>query len=526
MFLKASKRHLVVLAVVLTLTVIAGILIVICPPGLYPDPGAGFQVMRSMMMGGGFNLSITPSQANILQNTTTFLTWWSPGQYLLPYGFKVGLGVNMGQSAALTVLFCDVLGIFGFYNFFRKVGFSHIVAALSVGVIASQQFYVIPYVFYNGGETLLFGFLGWYLYGCFSFGKINWQLITFVLLTGWIGFFCKSAFLWMYASGLFCLWFNLSSNKMQLWNWIKNGIVLAIPAAISLLVISKLYLSRGGNPASQSPGFRFSLEALAFPLGSPLLSGFSVDELSHGLINHQDPPIFNATQSMVVLLLTALLSIALFAAILRFVPHRKYKVAVCGFYGMAVLFFVYVFLKQLNISYEARHFRIVGLLFIPGALYLIMQLKPVFKYAFLLLWIAVGFTTVKFFIYGYKYNSQVSAHGPSGFSQEFIDRPALNYLQQLDKNAPKDALFVFTSIDIGLDIINHRIIWLESPEDIDSDTYIADNQFNGNTGPLYILLPAVFEKNGKAEAFKQCFPQYSNFSIKKLSKDYILLSGY
>ncbi|MEO6520923.1 MAG: hypothetical protein ABIN91_04545 [Mucilaginibacter sp.] len=525
MFLKADKQHQYILIFILLFTLVAGIMIVICPPALFPDPSWGFQVMRSMQMGGGFNQLITPSQSNLNNDNIAFLTWWSPGQYLIPYLFSSLFHTNAGQSGALTILLCDVLGILGFYSFFKKVGFSPMVSALSVLLIASQQFYFIPFAFYNGGETLLFGFLGWFLYGCFSFKKINWQLFVFVILTGWVGFICKSAYLWMYASGMACLWINLSFDKKEISSWVKNGIILSIPFLISLGSIFKLFILRGTNPASVSPGFKLSLEALCFPLASPLLSGFSVDELTHGLICHQDEPYFNATQTLFVLALLALLSVGLFWAIIRFVPKPQYKIAISMFYGVSTLFFLSVFLRQLDISYEGRHFRIVGLLFIPGTVYLFSQLKPFFKYAFIALWICVAFTSFKYFVNSYNANTHINAHGTSGFSQQFIDQQALDHLQQLDKTAPPNALFAFISNDLGLDILHHRIISMDAFEEGAAATYIANNEYDGHSGPLYILLPQAFVKNKNVEAFKVCFKGYKNFTIKPISKGYVLLCG-
>jgi len=160
------------------LVLILGILSFVAPPSLFPDPTNGFLVMRAMEMGGKFNMTLTPDQADFSKNTSEFLTWWSPGQYLVPYAFKLMFGVNSGQASALTVLLCQLLGLSGFYAFFKKVGFTPFIAALSILFIACQQFFVVPYVFYNGGEILSFAFTGWFLYGCVAFDKPSWQLVA------------------------------------------------------------------------------------------------------------------------------------------------------------------------------------------------------------------------------------------------------------------------------------------------------------------------------------------------------------
>jgi hypothetical protein len=114
--------------------------------------------------------------------------------------------------------------------------------------------------------------------GCISVDKADWKLALFVLLSGWIGFFCKSSFLWVYGAGCLYLWISLSQKQLKAIEWIKNGAWISIPAVLSFAVIELLYLSNGANPAGQTAGFLSSRQSLTFPLAS-LLSGFSVDDI-------------------------------------------------------------------------------------------------------------------------------------------------------------------------------------------------------------------------------------------------------
>src|ERR1700755_1537956 len=106
------------------IVLVLGILLFISPPSIFPDPANGFQVMRSMEMGHGFNLMITPSQDDFSKDTSEFLTWWSPGQYLIPYAFKLMFGLNTGQASAVTITLCQLLGLAGFYSLFKRLGFT------------------------------------------------------------------------------------------------------------------------------------------------------------------------------------------------------------------------------------------------------------------------------------------------------------------------------------------------------------------------------------------------------------------
>ena|ERR1700748_742366 len=214
----------IIIGVLFALIIVLGILLFISPPSVFPDPANGFQVMRCMEMGGKFNIMITPNQDDFSKNNLTYLTWWSPGQYLVPYVFKQLFGFNTGQASAVTITLCQLLGLTGFYAFFKKAGFTSTIAVISVLFIACQQFFVVPYVFYNGGEILFFAFTGWFLYGCTALKATGWHLLLFVLFAGWVGFICKSSFMWIYFGGLLFLWLKLSLQQKKISEWVKNGI--------------------------------------------------------------------------------------------------------------------------------------------------------------------------------------------------------------------------------------------------------------------------------------------------------------
>src|SRR4051812_39183471 len=101
-----SKYHQIVLALTGIATVVIGLLTLIHPAAAFPDPSWGFQVMRGMQMGGGFNMLPGPNMANIAKNNPAFLSWWSPGQYLAPYALIKLFGLNIGQANALLATIC------------------------------------------------------------------------------------------------------------------------------------------------------------------------------------------------------------------------------------------------------------------------------------------------------------------------------------------------------------------------------------------------------------------------------------
>jgi hypothetical protein len=524
MAMNNNKLAYLILGLTLTVTLVTGIFSYISPPAIFPDPSWGFQVMRSMEMGGGFNQLVSPSQDDIAQNTATFLTWWSPGQYLVPYFFKNLLHITTGHAAVITSVLCELLGLLGFFAFFKKIGFTPLLAACSIAFIASQQFYFIPYSFYNGGEVLMFAYLGWFLYGCFHFKKISVGMLLFVLVAGWLGFFSKSSMMLIYASGLLCMWINISPPRKEYGVWIKNGLAIAVPFVLSVAGIYVFFLSKGANPASESAGsWRVIWETFTFPLASPLLAGFSVDDLTRGLVYSPDGQMFNHFWTVVILLLLAAVSVLLIVSIVKYVPYRQYKLLVIVFYVASVLFFSYAFVRQLAISYEGRHFRTVGLVVIPGTLYLISRSKTIFKALFGLVWIFIAYSTFTRIYSDYNYNKDEATRGNSGLAQQFIDQPTMNYLLQLDKQE-RNATFAFVSADLGLEIQHNRIITIE-PIGLNVRVKYEDYTYNGHAGPLHIMLPSDYEQHGRTKFLLKCFPGYKDFKVVKLTEDYTVYSA-
>ncbi|RFZ95316.1 hypothetical protein D0C36_07240 [Mucilaginibacter conchicola] len=515
----SASSHKIILYIVFALVTVMGILLLVNPAGVYPDAAWGFQVWRGMQKGHGFNILTLPGQWDIAQNGEEFKSWWSPGQYLVPGIFQKLFGLDLGHASSLTVVICQYLGLAGLYQFFKKAGFSKTISALAILVIALQQSFFTPYIFYNGGEVLLFAFIGWFLYGCLHFNKPSIALAVFVLLAGWIGFFAKSSFMWMYAAGLIYMWIQLSRHTTHIKHWLVNGFWVGVPAVISLAVIYVTYLSKGLNPSSQSLGLDSTIKVFAFPLASPLLAGFSLDDLANGLIEHNGNVIFNPVQAIIIIALLAVLSIVLICAICKRVPDNRYSTMLVIFYIVSVFFLGSSFFRKLDISFEARHFRIIGLLIIPGTIYVFSRAAKAYRYAFGAVVGVVALFSLKFYVLSYIGLKTETVYGTSGIAQQFIDKESLDYIRMLD-NHNKNAVFVFFSPDLGLEINHNRSITLE-PLNSDISINVDDYIHKGHAGPLYILMPHKYI-GIRASVILKSFPGYKGFSLKELSDNYVL----
>jgi hypothetical protein len=513
-----NNTHKIILIVIGIIVLVIGIISFFIPPAVFTDPSQGFQVLRSMGMGSGFNNFAGPDQGDISQNYSQFLTWWTPGQYLVPYFFKVITGLNLGQAITITVTIAELCGLAGFYCFFKKIGFTPIVAAISLVFIVCQVVFMVPHVFYTGGEILIFSFEGWFLYGCVTLKKPGLPLVLFVLLSGFIGFFLKSSFLWMYGAGLCCLWIMLSADKKGIANYIKKALWVGIPAITSVAIIYIFYISKGESPITESNGLKLTAETFSYPLASPILAGFSVDDLVNGLIDHVGKPLFNPEWSVIILIVLAVLSVLLILSIIRCVPNNMYRLFIIIFYVAAVVFFGSSYLREANISMESRHFRLIGLLIVPGVIYLVTLFKPFYKILFALVFLGIACYSFSYMANGFKANS-LYAKGVTGIAQPNMDQTTLNQLMKLDREN-RNLTFVFIGDDVALEVLHNRFITL-LPIGNDLKINIDDYRYEGFGGPLYIILPEGY--NGPREKMiMKCFPGYAGWTASMLSPNFVL----
>ncbi len=328
--------------------------------------------------------------------------------------------------------------------------------------------------------------------------------------------------MWFYAAGLCIIWIRVSRAHTIIGKWIINGIWIGVPAVVSFACIYIFYLARGQSPVSESNGLKLLWETFGFPLASPLLAGFSVDELTHGLLFHPDGPMFSYAVSVLIIVALAIATVLIIIRILKTVPYAEYRLVLGVVYTVSVLFFGMAFLRQLAISYEGRHFRMVGLVFIPGAIYLISRLQVGYRVLFAVIWLGITYASLQYLVIGYHINNEESAHGTSGITQQFLDQAGLDELKKLD-DSHKNAVFVFISPDLGLEVQNNRVVTLD-PIAQNMRINYEDYQHCGHSGPLYIFLPSSY-KGAKATMIMKSFEDYNGFKLTQLSEDYVMYSA-
>src|SRR5262245_52478056 len=251
------------------------------PPRIFIDSGVGFLALRSMLEGGAFNSITAADPANIANDVTIFLTWWTPGQYLVP-GSLIWLGSGYGVAVSLTALIATLIGVVGWIQIARSFAVKPFVLFVFVLGLNTFAYVTLPFRMYNGGELLLFAVAPWSLYAmlwaankgpilCFAISLLSAALLFFAKLIGLVVFATN-----VLAISLLAL---VSQRRLE-----RSTIAMWVASAIGALCFMMFWVARGRVPAGEWGTFTFSWLPIWFSVTSVTLSGISGLEILHWFI--------------------------------------------------------------------------------------------------------------------------------------------------------------------------------------------------------------------------------------------------
>ena len=405
----------------------------ISPPGIFSDSVSGFYVMRSMEQGAPANHTHRVDEDDIARSLSDFTSWWTPGQYLVPWAFR-GLGLDLGNSMRITVALAWFLGLAGYWILFRALGFSSDVAATSLAVIFSQSYVLGWGRFYHGGELLMWSYLPWFALLAMRFrGERFYEpLILGVALI--FGIFLKSAFLIFGAAALGGIFLSRVGSVRSLFSRESlRGLGTVFLAVLFSLLAFWLYTSAGSSPAGTKAWVLAmpALRAILFAAAAPLASIF---DLGAPFIPESESVEWPFEGLFLPLLFLAVCTGFFILAVLRFVScRREYYGLAFGIYFGAVIAFSIAWSLDLLISFNVRHFRLAAILLVPGIVALLCQStgRP-WRHFFFVGLLVASMYSVWSFAFPESNKPLERAVGPAGFSHIYVDQDALDALVELD----------------------------------------------------------------------------------------------
>lgn len=341
------------------------------PLVLNEDPAYGLNVWQSMQKGGAFNHLIYPDPNNPLQNKSVFISWWSPGQYLLPVGWSLLTGWSYERSGLWLTLLFTAVGVWGWYKVWVQNGFQAPVIAWALFLMLTSRLSTINFLNYTGGETLIFGGAPWVLYWFYCFrsrpiwlflGMLGLSLLCFVLKTS----SSITLLSLVVVPAVEQLIAALRTRKLNLHRsfWLTS-IATGLAFVGYYWLTQKFYLQKGTNPTTElNAAFEWSysvLDLLTFSGQYWLSSHDFVVQLTRYFPDF--PLAFMALAGQ--LLAFGMLLFMAVKVVSSLPQHFQNLSLFVAFYGIYTLFLGYFYGRAAEISFEVRHFKMLAFLFLP-----------------------------------------------------------------------------------------------------------------------------------------------------------------
>jgi hypothetical protein len=488
------------------------------PPSMSHDAGWGVQELRTRAGGGPINSIISPDAADISRDRVSRITWWSPGQYMVPGVFTL-LGLRLGVALSLTAgvsLLCCLLGWIQFAKYFAL---GPTITILLVLLVATFRYSTLPFGIYNGGEILLQGITPWlFLAGCRVPSASFLRAAGLVFIAIWISFFAKLTGLIVVGAILTAAGVEALARLRQVTAGMVGGAVGAIVAFGSLYVA---WFSHGTTPASGT-GWSFHFGYLLFALGAPWGAGISwTDMLTSLLFNARHPLLKGALGNgdLSVFLWFLLPPVVLFLAVIvkgwrKYAADtnlRRLLIITAGFYAVSVVVMSAIFAHGGDVSLEERHLRASGMLIFACVLAVASHLpgNSVSR-------LAVGALCGVMSLYG----CFAFAYRAWSMKRAEIDRYSRTHLPSVDERGieflrtefakdGRDALFLVPSPDVVSAFPPSARI-LSNHVEFDTETEISAKTYRGKVpGSLYVIMPTRIAQSPKGPLVLREFTDYS-----------------
>lgn len=511
-----TNRYLLIF-LLLALTV-AGIGVALV---LGEDPGFGLSVWNDMLHGNSFNTLSVPSPTNITENQSLFLTWWSPGQYIVPGIVSKVFGISLGSAGLWVTLAFSIIGLVGWHFVFRQLEFDTTTIALSIFFIATSRLFTINFLNYTGGELLLFGSQPWTIWFYLKYRSKPLQLVGGLLILSLICFFFKSA----YTIGLAAL--CGCAGLAFLTEFSKNRKVFTpafwTAAAVGACMLCYLaitqfgFINLGTSPiTSTSQPFKIawaSFETLTYPL----THWFSIAEMYPQLLQRKEIPRWGHG-------LYYFLMLGGFVGLLWIIVQTKFadtRRIFIGFYIVYCGVFLLLYNKGAEISIEYRHTKIVAYLFLPLLLVELRQPKLILKLVFwALIILNTGYGLASFVIKKLEIKNE-SATGSAGFALRHATPDDLAFIHSVDK--PGNILY-FTSGSLNVDATQARkLVGSIDYKFAKGCGFLAD-RYEGKEGQIYAFVHEAYQQLPSNPSLESQFPNYQ-FRLVKQTKKFKIYEG-
>jgi hypothetical protein len=509
------KGAIVLAFAICGLFTLAGLLV---PPTLSHDPAWGMQEWRSYRAGNPINTVTHPDVKDISRDQADLLTWWSPGQYLVPgaltlLGFRLGTALSIVAGASLL---CCLLG---WIQVGKHFALSPRIILLLVACIGTFRYSTLPFGVYNGGEILLQGFTPWLILAACSIPSMSaLRAAGLACLAILIAFFLKLTGV-MVASVAF---FACGLEALIRLKRVTVGMIAgAFGAIVAFAILYGAWFSRGSTPASGT-GWSFRAADVLFAWGAPWGAGVSWTDMFTSLMLNFRHPVLSGSDAesgnLAITIWLLVIPTLLFLTILVQGWRRRSQdenlarllQITIFFYAAYALAMSAIFLRGGDVSLEERHLRAAGMLIFVCALATASRLRPRSPSRLSLGALCALMSLYGCFAFAYRARSTKRSEIDhySGTYQPSVDESAIEFLRTTFAQQGRDALIVLPSPEAA-SAFSPSVRILTNHIEFEPEETISSRTYRGKVrGSVYVVVPARMEQSVKTTLLLKEFIDY------------------
>jgi hypothetical protein len=451
--MNTPRNWALLLGLILTALTLAGL--AGARPMLMHDTGWGLLTWDSFRAGGPFNHLSTPRLSDPGTFDSGFLSWWSPGQYL-PVGLLSLTGLDLGQSMVISSLLGCLLAAAGWRAWGRAIGMSDTLALALATVQVLSNMVLRQFGAYFGGELVVAGALPWLLLLAWRCRDLpSWQPLLLLVLMPLAGFLKHSFLTTALGVPLYWLLEHKIRHRAGLAGSVRQALLLGAGTIAGLLLWYWLYLSRG--PAPSSPGDPIpAAVALGYPLLGPWLSATGLGALVGRLCFLTGTDLAGLCVSHgPSILFTGLVLLGGVLLLLRRHPLPSVARLCVAILLANIGSLILLYWRNASVSFEERHLYAGGCMLLAAALSALPAMTARWGRllaAALLLITAGGLASTAL----RELNlARMHRIGPRGFMQPDLEPALLTKLAQLDRDLPRNTLFLLPKPTMVLEVTHH-----------------------------------------------------------------------
>jgi hypothetical protein len=326
----------------------------------FADALRGFEVLNQYKTGVTWNSMQYP--ADLITDTVYFVSWWSPGQWLLPYFFVKTIGIDSIQLLqAIIIIPSTIISLVGYQMLFKKLGFEKHTRWLALFCITSNQLFYWQTLMYYGGDLIMLTVFPYFLIFLINNKHINYRLFLSFVLLSIIGLIAKNTFVIVLLCAMLFVIFRKDGKRKQN---LRLNFIFVISCLIIIGAFYFLHLKWGETPggAQDFEGYNGIpnnwIGDLAYSIGSPL-----------GIFTRYTFFIQKIASSFSFINLLQVIPVILMLWYLYYLTRKTisiYQQLIVWFCLPFIGAFCLMFILNQAVSYEMRHFAPVAFVFFPG----------------------------------------------------------------------------------------------------------------------------------------------------------------